>query len=127
MNGYPCQLEFLQSCIIIPDMYNIIIITTGSYRCNNCCDDPNRTVWQCMPWPCWLLPSNQNFYRQIADYGKGVGGHRVLANKIVAEPLLGSIQLCIPCTSIMLYQLFHEVLFGSCVYGPKIGMSGDIR
>ena len=26
---------------------------------------------------CWLLLSNQSFYRQIAGYGMGVGDHRV--------------------------------------------------
>ena len=26
---------------------------------------------------CWLLPSNQSVYRQIASYWRGVGAHRV--------------------------------------------------
>ena len=42
---------------------------------------------------CWLLPSNQSFYRQIAGYQRGVGDRRVgqwwkgdMGNKIVARP-----------------------------------------
>ena len=72
---------------------------------------------------CWLLPSNQSFYRQIAGYEMDVGDHRVgqwhkgvMGQQIVSRPYLGCIRPCISCTPSKVLQLLHVCVFAMYMY-----------
>ena len=69
------------------------------------------------PWIshiCWLLPSNQSFYRQIARYRRPVGDHSIgqwWKGVMGQQTLIGVHSPCILCTSPQLKSCNYYIIY----------------